>query len=340
MLGLVRSCSAHLDPEARSLWRAHLCGLCLTLRDTAGQPARAFTNTDAALLSALVEAQQPHPAAQRSAGPCALRGMRGARVIAPAELGVRLGSTAALTLASAKVGDRAAERENGLCGSTRAGRGTVGLLRWTERRLQHRAGADGPVAAAAQVPEALAGLAEQARIESGATELSAVTAPTATAVGAMFAASAVLAECPDNERALEELGRAYGEFAHLADALEDLETDRARGDYNPLDATGTSVERAIERLQALRDIVIEQLGRVRLRDDRLVRPLLLTAMAAVLVANGVSLEKEPPADRNDGKKRKKADKKRKDVVQKKDDRGWCDGCDDCCDCGDCCCDCS
>lgn len=59
MLGLVRSCAAHLDPEVRALWRAHVCGLCLSLRDTAGQPARLFTNTDAALLSVLVEAQQP-----------------------------------------------------------------------------------------------------------------------------------------------------------------------------------------------------------------------------------------------------------------------------------------
>ena len=160
MLGLVRSCTSHLDPEVRGRWRAHLCGLCLTLRDTAGQPARACTNTDAALLSALVEAQQPRPAATRTAGPCALRGMRRAEVIAPAELSVRLGATAALTLAAAKVGDRVAEREAGLCGAGAAARGTVGLLRRTERRLGRGARADGAVAAAARVPDALAGLAE------------------------------------------------------------------------------------------------------------------------------------------------------------------------------------
>ncbi len=337
MLGLVRSCSAHLDPEVRALWRAHVCGLCLALRDTAGQPARAFTNTDAALLSALVEAQQPSPAAQRSAGPCALRGMRGAEVIAPAELGVRLGTTAALTLAAAKIGDTVAEREEGLCGSRRTGRATVGLRRWAEQRLQRSAEADVDVAAAAQVPAALTGLAQQARIESRATDLATVTAPTATAVGAMFSASAVLAQCPDNEEVLGEIGRAYGEFAHLADALEDLSRDRARGDYNPLDATGTSVDEVVTRLQVLRDIVIERLGRVRLRDDRLVRPLLVTAMAVVLAANGVSKnEKKKQDDRGAQKLEQAAEAK-----QTHDD--CCDG--DCCDgdccCGDgCCCDCS
>lgn len=328
MLGLVRSCSTHLDPAVRQLWRAHLCGLCLTLRDTAGQPARAFTNTDAALLSALVEAQQPRPAATRTAGPCALRGMRRAEVIAPAELGVRLGATAALTLASAKIGDRAAEREEGLCDSGPAGRGTVGLMRAAERRLGRRAGADAPVAAAAHVPHALAGLAEQARIESRATELAEVTAPTASAVGAMFAASAGLAGCPENEEALGELGRAYGEFAHLADALEDLPRDRARGDYNPLDATGTSVDAAVARLQALRDIVIDRLGRVELRDDRLVRPLLLTAMATVLAAQRTPMTK---------KSKKRLGRRSVEVGENAGDC-CCDG--DCC-CGDgCCCDCS
>ena len=333
MLGLVRSCTSHLDPEVRGRWRAHLCGLCLTLRDTAGQPARACTNTDAALLSALVEAQQPRPAATRTAGPCALRGMRRAEVIAPAVLRVRRGATAALTRAAAKGGDRGAEREAGLCGAGAAARGTVGLLRATERRLGRSARADGAVAAAARVPDALAGLAEQARIESRAADLAEVTGPTASAVGDMFAASAVLAGRPENEEALRETGRAYGEFAHLADALEDLPRDRARGDYNPLDATGTSVAAAVARLEALRAIVIDRLGRIEMRDDRLVRPLLLTAMATVLVANGVSLEKKGPS----GRRRKT----RKDAAKKRRDDGWCDGgdCGDCC-CGDGCCDCS
>ena len=73
MLGLVRSCTSHLDPEVRGRWRAHLCGLCLALRDEHGHLARVVTNLDALVVSALVEAQDP-AAPRRTAGPCALRG--------------------------------------------------------------------------------------------------------------------------------------------------------------------------------------------------------------------------------------------------------------------------
>lgn len=332
MLGLVRPCVAHLEPDVRSRWRAHVCGLCLKLRDTGGQPARAATNTDAALLSALVEAQQIGPASTRTAGPCALRGMRGAQVIAPSELSVRLASTASLALAAAKLGDRAAERENGLVGkASTVGRHTVGLVRRAERRLVRGALADSAVAEAAHVPDSLSGLADQALIEARATSMAEVTMPTAHAVGEMFAASAALAGRPENVGALSELGRAYGEFAHLADAVEDLPRDRTRGDYNPLDATGTTVEQAVDRLKVLHGIVIDRLESVKLRDDRLVRPLLLTAMATVLAANGVPMEKKKPED-----------KVAKKVVQgseaKQNADDCCDG--DCC-CGDgCCCDCS
>lgn len=84
-------------------------------------------------------------------------------------------------------------------------------------------------------------------------------------MGEMFAAPATPAGRPENVGPLSELGRAYGEFAHLADAVEDLLRDRTRGDYNPLDATGTTVEQAVDRLKVLQDIVIDLLGRVLLR---------------------------------------------------------------------------
>ena len=294
MLGLVHPCSTHLAPELRERWRAHLCGLCLTVRDTAGQPARAVTNTDAVFLSVLVEAQQEVDAATRTAGPCPLRGMRRAEVITSGELSVRLGSTAALTLAAAKVGDRAAEVQAGLTGPGGGGptaRRTVGLLRLAERRLTVRALADREVLAAVGVPGALAGLAEQAEIEARASTLSQVTEPTSRAVGEMFAASAALAGRDENVGPLMRVGRAYGEFAHLADALEDLDEDRARGAYNPLDATATTRAQAVARLRELREAVLTGLHEVRLRDDRLVRPLLVAAMGTVLAANKVSLTK-------------------------------------------------
>lgn len=88
-----------------SEWRAHLCGLCLGLRDEHGQVARAATNTDALLLGMLTEAQFREPAPRAEAGPCPLRGMRRARVATADSPGVRLAVTASLLLGAAKIRD-------------------------------------------------------------------------------------------------------------------------------------------------------------------------------------------------------------------------------------------
>src|SRR5207248_8123442 len=78
--GLVRPCRHGLGPELQERWRAHLCGLCLTLRDEAGQSARVLTGYDALLLSVLVEAQAG-VLPTTTAGRCPLRGMRTAEVV-------------------------------------------------------------------------------------------------------------------------------------------------------------------------------------------------------------------------------------------------------------------
>ncbi|WP_084537322.1 DUF5685 family protein [Nocardia puris] len=107
MFGMLRPCShgaARYGIDA-SEWRAHLCGLCLGLRDEHGQLARAATNTDALLLGMLTEAQLRAPAPRAEAGPCPLRGMRRARVATADSPGVRLAVTASLLLGAAKIRD-------------------------------------------------------------------------------------------------------------------------------------------------------------------------------------------------------------------------------------------
>jgi len=81
MFGVVHACRRTLDDELFTQWQAHLCGLCLQLRDSRGQLSRALTNTDAIALSVLTEAQQTGPTGRRTAGPCPLRGMRTAQVL-------------------------------------------------------------------------------------------------------------------------------------------------------------------------------------------------------------------------------------------------------------------
>ena len=57
MFGIVRPCRHRLRCGLFGEWAAHLCGLCLTLRDLHGQSARLVTNYDGLLVSVLTEAQ-------------------------------------------------------------------------------------------------------------------------------------------------------------------------------------------------------------------------------------------------------------------------------------------
>ncbi|MFD1048190.1 DUF5685 family protein, partial [Kibdelosporangium lantanae] len=69
MFGIIRPCRHRLSPNLRTSWMAHLCGLCLALRDDHGQFARTVTNYDGLVVSALVEAQSPAAGTRRTAGP-------------------------------------------------------------------------------------------------------------------------------------------------------------------------------------------------------------------------------------------------------------------------------
>lgn len=58
MFGVLRPCRHRLSESLHADWVAHLCGLCLTLRDEHGQFARSVTNYDGLVISALVEADR------------------------------------------------------------------------------------------------------------------------------------------------------------------------------------------------------------------------------------------------------------------------------------------
>jgi hypothetical protein len=101
---------------------AHLCGLCLALRDDHGQLARAVTNYDGLVVSALVEAQSDAVGSRRKAGPCPLRGMRTAPVTQGD--GARLAASVSLVLASAKIHDHVSDRD-GVFGRRRSKAGAT-----------------------------------------------------------------------------------------------------------------------------------------------------------------------------------------------------------------------
>ncbi len=234
VFGIIRPCRHRLSPRLRTSWWAHLCGLCLTLRDEHGQFARAATNYDGLIISALVEAQSPAGEDRRSAGPCPLRGMRSAAVsIGP---GARLAAAASLVLASAKVRDHVEDGDGVFGRRPVAGVGRVVARRWAQQ------GAGTARTVGFDTAVLLDAVGRQSTVEgaAGAGDLPAVTEPTETATAAACAHTAVLAGRPANVAPLREVGRLFGRVVHLVDAVEDL----GDGAWNPLPATGASLAEA------------------------------------------------------------------------------------------------
>ncbi|GAA4623123.1 hypothetical protein GCM10023196_018030 [Actinoallomurus vinaceus] len=268
MFGVVRPCRHVLCGTLFEDWMAHLCGLCLTLRAEHGQAARLATNYDGLLISVLVEAQNPERSPHRKAGPCALRGMRTTDVVDARATGARLAATFSLLLAAAKTRDHVADGDG--IYARRLVAASAGRMadRWAA------AGSRTGTAVGFDVGVVLEAVARQPLVESaGGLGLLDLTEPTETAVAAMFAHTAVLADRPHNSEALAEAGRFFGRLAHLIDAVEDLEADDVAGVYNPLRATGTSLAEARRHCDgALHGL------RLALADADLERPELVRAL--------------------------------------------------------------
>jgi hypothetical protein len=268
VFGIIRPCRHRLG-ELGAAWQAHLCGLCLSLRDDHGQAARLATNSDGLVISVLAEAQAESAPQRREAGRCALRGLRRADV-AVGDC-ARLAATVSLVLAAAKIRDHAADGDGVLGRPGARGAATALATRWSAASA--RAGGE----LGFEVGLLTAAVGRQSAVEAAAgpgTSLPTVTEPTETATAAAFAHTAVLAAKPANQPALAEAGRLFGRIAHLLDAVEDLEADEASGAWNPLRATGADRAEA-RRLcdDALLGIGLA-LAEVEFTDDRLVQALL------------------------------------------------------------------
>ena len=235
VFGIIKPCRHSLSADLYAAWSAHLCGLCLALRDGHGQVARVATNYDGVIISVLVEAQNRRLMLRRQAGRCLLRGGRGAQVAHGQA--AALAAVVSLTLAAAKVRDHIDDADGLL--ARRPVAAPAGAL--ADRWQRGAAAAGWPLGL--DVAALAAPVAAQARIEATAgpgTTVLEVTAPTEEVTAAAFAHTAVLAGRPANAAPLAEAGRYFGRLAHLLDAVQDLEADRVKGAWNPLAATATS----------------------------------------------------------------------------------------------------
>src|SRR6185437_6957438 len=187
----------------------------------------------------LAEAQADSAPERRTAGRCALRGMRKADVA----IGdcTRLAATVSLVLAAAKLRDHADDGDGAFGRPGVRGAATALAARWAtaSTRTGQQVGFEVGVLTTA--------IGRQTAVEAAAgpgTPLLTVTEPTETATAAAFAHTAVLAGKPANQAPLAEAGRLFGRIAHLLDAVEDLAADQANGVWNPLLATGTDLAEA------------------------------------------------------------------------------------------------
>jgi hypothetical protein len=245
MFGIVRPCRHRLSEGLFGEWMAHLCGLCLALRDLHGQAARLVTNYDGLLVSVLTDAQRPLAQQRRIAGPCALRGMRRAEVVDTTAAGEQLAAAVSLLLAAGKIGDHVADRDGIFARPLVAAPARLMASRW------EAAGAATAAVAGFDATVLADALGRQGTLEKTAgLALLELTEPTETAVAAVFEYTAVLAGRPHNAPPLAEAGRFFGRIAHLLDAAQDLAADLADGAYNPLAATGTSWDQTREHCEA------------------------------------------------------------------------------------------
>nr|BAA34423.1 sam-pr [Streptomyces albogriseolus] len=155
--------------------------------------------------------------------------------------GARLAAAVSLVLASAKVRDHVTDGDGLLA------RRPVALAARRVAASWDRAGARTGSDVGFDTAVLVDAVDRQTGVESLAgpgTPVLAVTEPTETATAAAFAHTAVLAGRPHNAGPLAEAGRLFGRLAHLLDAVEDREADAASGAWNPLSATGTSLDEA------------------------------------------------------------------------------------------------
>ncbi|MEU1285438.1 DUF5685 family protein [Kitasatospora sp. NPDC005856] len=271
MFGIIRPCRHRLSERLQTSWMAHLCGLCLALRDDHGQLARTATNYDGLIISVLVEAQAAREDSswRRTAGPCPLRGMRTASV-AKGE-GARLAAAVSLALASVKIRDHVEDRD-GVFARRPVAAGARAVTRRWDRQSAGSASTVGFDTAVLLDAASRQGELERSLRPGGSVLL--VTEPTETATSAAFAHTAAIAGRPGNAAPLAEAGRLFGRLAHLLDAAEDQAADAASGAWNPLTATGTDRAEA-ERLcrDAVHGIRLA-LREVELADRTLVHVLL------------------------------------------------------------------
>lgn len=227
MFGTLKPQKCGLSSGERDAYDRFYCGLCKSLGDGFGQASRVLVSHDAVFLALVVDALS-EDAAKPDKCRCPLLPIVHRPTIDPGGVAMRFASAVEILLGDQYLADRALE-----------GKRLAKIARPVSRRFVDRA--EERLSALGIDFSPLRGFEDrQAACEvQGLAHPAEAAKPTKTALAFVVGAIADLSGVSDaaktvpSREALAELGAALGQIIYFADALDDLEKDFDRGDFNP-----------------------------------------------------------------------------------------------------------
>ncbi len=206
---------------ARPAYQAHFCASCHLMAEFGGKPASLWMNYDLTFLSVLLSSLEGPGEARPAA--CTALPWRKVRVAPLPIWGRRALAALNLALLSAKLEDDRQDEP----GLTRRLAGA-----WVaayQKRVDSVLGDTGfPLAIIRALPH------RQALVEQAGGSLSELSQPTADTIGAILEHVGELADRPERQAALGELGQVLGRFLYYLDAVQDFAEDERKGRFNAL----------------------------------------------------------------------------------------------------------
>lgn len=229
MYGLLRL-RHRAAPSERFDQRADMCSLCDALHADYGISSRALNNYDAIALATLTAAQNP-ALRQNQLDP-----VRGActRFLKAPQYTVapyfEMAASVSILLSALRLGDYLTDAKGW---TKRLNPKYVVLAKWLKPRLATAQSKAAEFGLAMLDPQA-ATLQQEALEKQPNVTVEELASITAEWLAEIMAATARLADRPENEGALRELGRVLGRQIYIFDALDDLYDDLQSGDFNAL----------------------------------------------------------------------------------------------------------
>lgn len=330
MFGFFPAPCGCFSSDDRSVYRAHFCGLCNSLKKEYGLWARLLVNRDATFLSLLGSSLCPEAPIVSHATCCNPLG----RIRPLVQTAPHVRYAAAVTVCGlvTKLRDDA-DDEAGWRG--RASQTASILLNGAQRKAAHHLHETG-----FPVLEVLDAMSDQTRCESLVTQQPMGAArPTRFAYGEIFAhLPQVTGAAASDAAPLRALGANLGELIYCADAWEDHEEDRRKGRFNPFPADiKERAEMAGEIVDRCLEGIATAFQKLTLRRPSVTQRLLLLSMSASTRKKfGMEVRPACLSVNFEAEDNAPLDPARKQKCAKNGRRRWCsrgnccEGCD-CCD---------